>query len=175
MARVAKTGLSYIPVDIDIFDDPKLLRIEDQFGLKGGYITLRLLFWIYRDGYYTIWDDNTPYIFAKRVGNGVTGSLVNEVVGGLLKCSFFNEEMFKRFSILTSKGIQKRWLKIINDSNRTSIINPEHDLLNIEPENQRSDNNEIKSDKNEIKSDLIQEKSEVMQQRKEKEKKEKKR
>lgn len=129
--------------------------------------------WIYREGYYTNWDENDPLIFAKRVGNGITGALVNEVVIKLVKCGFFDETVFNSFGILTSEGIQKRWQKIISDSNRVASILPEYDLTKNSEISQKSDFNKEKSDFIREKSEEIPEKSEVMQQRKVKEKKEK--
>ncbi|MGN7820945.1 DUF4373 domain-containing protein [Chitinophaga sp. 22536] len=129
MARPIAEGLMYFPMDVDLFDDPKLLMVEEEHGIQGGYIALRLLCWIYRQGYYTNWNDEMSYIFAKRIGNAVTGALVTAVVHTLVKKGFFDERMYNRFSILTSKGIQKRWQKIIRDAKRKAVINPLHNLI----------------------------------------------
>lgn len=129
MARPIAEGLMYFPMDVDLFDDPKLLMVEEEHGIQGGYIALRLLCWIYRQGYYTNWNDEMSYIFAKRIGNAVTGALVTAVVHTLVKKGFFDERMYDRFSILTSKGIQKRWQKIIRDAKRKAVISPLHNLI----------------------------------------------
>ncbi|MBC9915028.1 DUF4373 domain-containing protein [Chitinophaga varians] len=129
MARPIAEGLMYFPMDVDLFDDPKLLMVEEEHGIQGGYIALRLLCWIYRQGYYTNWNNEMSYIFAKRIGNAVTGALVTAVVHTLVKRGFFDERMYTEFAILTSKGIQKRWQKIIRDAKRKAVINPLHNLV----------------------------------------------
>lgn len=129
MARPIEEGLDYFPLDVDFYDDPKIIFIEEQFGVKGGYIANRLLCWIFRNGYFLNWDDDMALVFAKRVGNGVTHTLVNDVVCALLKRDFFNKKVFDSCHILTSRGIQKRWIKIIQDSKRKAVINSSFDIV----------------------------------------------
>lgn len=130
MARPIDSSLKYFPLDVDFFDDPKLLMIEEQFGVKGSYIATRLLCWIYREGYYINWNNDMALIFARRVGNGLLHTNVNDVVNALVLRSFFNKVLFERCAILTSTGIQKRWMRIIQDSKRKAQINPDYDLIN---------------------------------------------
>ena len=131
MARTIEEGLEYFPLDVDFFDDPKILLVEEQYGLKAGYVASRLLCWIYRNGYYTPWNDDMALVFAKRVGNGITHAFVNDVVNALVKRSFFDKALFERCAILTSAGIQKRWLRIILDAKRKARIDPTYNLLKI--------------------------------------------
>jgi hypothetical protein len=129
MARPEKPGLSYINVDVDIFDDPKLMFVYERFSEKGELITIKLLLFIYANGYYLEWDDEVAVLFANRKFKNVSFDLVKDVVTELLKRRFFSEFMFKRFGILTSRGIQKRWLKVIKDSKRKGEISKNYDLL----------------------------------------------
>jgi hypothetical protein len=99
--------------------------------MKGELITVRLLCKIYRQGYYTDWNDDMALLFAKSAGDGCPFSFVNEVVSELLKRGFFDEALFKRFSILTSHGIQKRYFKAIE---RRIIIEAREDYLLIYPQ-----------------------------------------
>ncbi len=131
MARPIDSSLKYFPLDVDFYDDPKILMIEEQFGIKGSYIASRLLCWIYRNGYYIYWNEDMALIFAKRVGNGFCHSFVNNVVNALVLRRFFNKALFERCAILTSAGIQKRWVRIIQDSKRKAQLSPEFDLLNV--------------------------------------------
>lgn len=126
MARPVEYGLEYFPMDIDFFDDPKLIVIEEQFKAKGLIITIRILSMIYRNGYFIQWTNDMPLIVAKRVGCEVNGALVTELVRALIKCGFFNEAVFNTCQILTSGGIQKRWQRIIADCKRKAVIDPKH-------------------------------------------------
>lgn len=110
MARKTKPGLDYFPMDVDFFDDPKVELISSEFETKGEAIMLRLMCRIYRNGYFLPWDKDQSLLFAKRVGNSVTGALVDEVVQGLIRRSFFDKGVYDSFGILTSKGIQTRYI-----------------------------------------------------------------
>lgn len=110
MARKSRPGLDYFPFDVDFFDDDKIELISSEFGNKGVVITIRLMCRIYRNGYYCQWGQDESLLFAKRVGDGVTGPLADEVVKGLVRRSFFDKGVFDRFAILTSKGIQTRYI-----------------------------------------------------------------
>ena len=129
MARPIKEGLDYFPLDVDVFDDPKILFIEDKFGIKGEIVAIKLLCWIYRNGYYTIWDDEHALIFAKKNFSTIGAGLCNQIVEELLKRGFFNEAVFKSFNILTSKAIQSRWVNAIASAKRKAELIPEFNLL----------------------------------------------
>ena len=111
MARPNKAGIDYFPFDIDFFNDEKIQFTSARFGLKGEIIAIRLLCKIYRNGYYTEWNDDTALLFAKGVGDGVQDSCVKDVVYELLKRGFFDRSIFDKFGILTSRGIQARYFE----------------------------------------------------------------
>ena len=52
MARPRKQGLDYFPMDVDIFDDAKMLDLNFKYGYLGEIIYIRLLTMIYDNGYY---------------------------------------------------------------------------------------------------------------------------
>ena len=110
MANI-KTGIDYFPLDIDFFQDEKIQFVSARFGTKGEAITVRLLCKIYRNGYYVNWDEDTALLFAKGVGDGCSDSCVNDVVHELVKRGFFDKGIFDRFGVLTSRGIQRRFLE----------------------------------------------------------------
>lgn len=125
-----KKGLDYFPFDVDFFQDEKIQFVSARFGMKGEAVTLRLLCKIYRQGYYINWDEDIALLFAKSVGDGCQHSLVNDVVNELLKRGFFHEGIFKRFSILTSKGIQQRYFEAA--SRRKNVeYDPRFLLINL--------------------------------------------
>jgi hypothetical protein len=115
MARPVKQGLEYFSFDVDFFNDEKVEFVSARFGIKGELISIRLLCKIYRIGYYTEWNEDESTLLAKRAGDSITPSLVSDVVNELVKRGFFDESIFNRFSILTSKGIQKRYVKAVGE------------------------------------------------------------
>lgn len=135
MARPQKTGLSYFTVDVDIFEDEKMQFISAKFGLKGEAIVFRLLSKIYRYGYYIEFDEDVQLLFSKSCGLERNDNATRNVVSELIKRKFFDESMFEQFQVLTSKAIQRRYVKVCKDSKReASNFLPKYDLLREETE-----------------------------------------
>lgn len=132
MARPLKGGLDYFPLDIDFFDDPKILFVENKFGEGGELVAIKLLTWIYRNGYYAEWNDEICLLFTKKNFSSFKPSFIMAVVEELIKRGFFDESIFNSYEILTSRGLQKRWLNIIRRAKRTAEINPKYDLISSE-------------------------------------------
>lgn len=135
MARPIEKGLKYFPFDIDFFDDDKIAFVSARFQEKGELIAIKLLCKIYKDnGYYYQWGEDEAVLFAKRVvGDASRHALVNDVVHELIKRDFFDKDIFDRFEILTSRGIQKRYEKICKDSNRVYEIDEKISLVRGNP------------------------------------------
>lgn len=111
MGRKNQVGIKYFSFDVDFFNDEKIEFTSARFGIKGEIIAIRLLCKIYRNGYFTHWDDDESALLAKRAGDGISPSLVSEVVKELVKRGFFDEALLNRFNILTSRGIQNRYFE----------------------------------------------------------------
>ena len=134
MGRPISEGLTYFPLDIDFFDDEKVQFVSARFGVKGDGIIVRLLCKIYRQGYAIKFDDDVALLFARSVGDINLHGLVKDIVNELLRRGFFDEGIFKRFGLLTSKGIQKRYTKICTDSKIKNFeIEEEISLLRSKP------------------------------------------
>ena len=144
MARPIKEGLDYFTLDCH-FDD-KVELVIAEFGMTGLGILIRLFQKIYSDnGYYCCWNDDVALLFSQR--NGVGGNVVSEVISACLRRGVFDCGMYKHCSILTSKGIQTRYLEA---SKRRTSLNLNNDYLLIDiPSNQvNADNNSVNVDIN---------------------------
>ena len=109
MGRPTKQGIDYFPLDVGFFTDLKIRKISRACGSQSSSILICLLCNIYRNnGYYIVWDKDMPFVIADEVG--VSEGAVNEVVIKAVQVGFFNEELFHKFNILTSNGIQKRYI-----------------------------------------------------------------
>lgn len=106
-----KKGLDFFPLDVDFFEDEKVQFVSARFGIKGEVCAIRLLTRIYRNGYFIKWDEDSAYLFSKVAGKEFSPCLANEIVHELVKRGFFNQSLFDSFGILTSRGIQDRFLK----------------------------------------------------------------
>jgi len=128
MARKGKSGLDYFPMDIDFFSDEKIEFVSAKFGTVSELIPIKLLMRIYRKGYFIEWDEDVCILFSKKFGDDITFNLLNDVVLELIKRGFFSAEMFDKFGILTSSGIQKRFLEATKRRKEIKVFE-EHLLL----------------------------------------------
>lgn len=104
-------GISYFPLDVHL--DDKIELIEAEFGLKGFAVIVKLFQRIYgQQGYYGEWTEDVALLFGKNVGLG--GSAVSEIVSASIKRGIFDKELYDKYHILTSKGIQKRYFEAVS-------------------------------------------------------------
>lgn len=125
--RPTKQGIDYFPMDVGFFSDVKIRKISRACGSQSTSILICLLCNIYKDnGYYILWDEDLPFVIADTVG--VSEGAVKEVMVKALQVGFFDNSLYEKFHILTSFGIQKRFLLATYQRKETEII-PEY-LIN---------------------------------------------
>lgn len=120
MARPQKVGLDYFPLDVDIDQDDKVAIIEAQHGIKGFGIVIKLLMHIYRNSYYYEWTEKEQLLFSKRVNVDI--NQVNDVVNDCIKWGLFDKQLFQKYKILTSRGVQKRYFEIAKRRQKVEVI-----------------------------------------------------
>lgn len=120
MARPIKEGLEYFPLDCDIDQDDKITLIEAQHGLIGFGIAIKLLMKIYNNSYFYEWTEKEQLLFSKRVNVNINE--VNVVINDLVKWGFFDKKLFETEKILTSSGIQKRYLAAVGRRQKVKIL-----------------------------------------------------
>ncbi|MCE5168507.1 DUF4373 domain-containing protein [Paenibacillus profundus] len=109
MARPAKEGLDYFPLDVDFDQDDKLIVPLGKFGMQGLGIIIRLMSEIYKNGYFYPWGLREQYLFSNRVNVDI--NLINDVVNECAAWGFFNKDLLSSQQVLTSSGFQKRYLE----------------------------------------------------------------
>lgn len=109
MARPTKQGVDYFPLDIHL--DDKFKFIEIKYKLEGFAILIKLLQKIYSYGYWYNWTEDEIMIFADE--NRTSLELVKNVVDEAITREIFDSNLYQKYSILTSKGIQKRYKEIV--------------------------------------------------------------
>lgn len=117
MGRPTKTGLDYFPLDVVMDDCIEL--IETEHGLAGFSIVIKLWQKIYKNGYYLDWSEDVARLFAHRINAELT--LINSVINSCFYRNIFNESLYKSHNVLTSAGIQKRYIIACLASKRKSI------------------------------------------------------
>jgi len=108
VARPYKEGLDYFSIDVDIVNDDKIKLIKAKHGLVGFAIVVLLLTKIYKEGYYYPWSEDEIYLFADEARVDI--NTVTAIVNDCINRGFFNQELYNKYGILTSRGIQKRYL-----------------------------------------------------------------
>lgn len=136
MARPAKTGLPYFPLDCDFLQDRKIRLIRAGYGACGVMIVLAALCRIYADnGYYTAWSEEDEALLADELGCGCTPGLVHEVVQGCCKRSIFDGRVLAGFGVLTSRGIQRRYMRAVAKRDKI-VLTEEYWLLDEDDMNE---------------------------------------
>ncbi|MDU5807041.1 MAG: DUF4373 domain-containing protein [Peptoniphilus harei] len=129
MARPLSRGIEYYPLDVDFMNDIKIRKIMKSCGPNSIAIIILLLGNIYGDeGYFMKWDEDVCFLVADAVG--AKEVYVKEVLKKCLQVDLFSNELFKKYKIITSKGIQKRFFEITKRRKRDNLID-EYLLVNV--------------------------------------------
>ncbi len=147
--RPTKAGLDYFELDCHM--DEKVKLIQAEFGLKGFAVVVKLYQQIYgQNGYYCEWNDDMLLLFMSE--NGVpcdSKNFIREIVVACIRRNIFSEELFKKYGILTSSGVQKRYLNAT--SRRESVeLKKEYLLISVGKNNNNVNINSISADRNSI-------------------------
>jgi len=129
MARPIKKGLDYFPLDVVLEDDVELF--EAECGLEGFAILIKLYQKIYQSSYYINWGEDNSMLFARKINTSI--EKIKNVIKIAFKRNLLNENLYDKYKILTSKGIQSRFFKIYNDCRRKGLkVNTDFVLINDE-------------------------------------------
>jgi len=166
MARPLKDGVDYFPKDTDFYGDDKVKLLRAEFGAKGMYILDYLLCDLYgKNGYFLTWGDDRCFLVSDGAGCACSPEFIAEFVRGCVARSFFDERVFNVFGVLTSAGIQRRYIRMFN-SRDDIVIFSEYWLLDVNDKkdvppsvlgkiafkNLKSTENPVKSTENPVKS-----------------------
>lgn len=120
MARPVKSGLDYFPFDIDTFQDLRIRKLIKYQGGKAVTVYALLLCIIYKDGYYSRWDEELPFIISEQ--SGYEEAYIREVINCCLNIGLLSKALYESDRVLTSRGIQLRYQKICALSRRSCVI-----------------------------------------------------
>lgn len=145
MSRPFKKGLDYFPLDADIFRDIKIRKLIKAQGTSNGVlIYIAILCRIYKKCYYIEWDNDMPFIISEDTD--FDENFISETLKNCINVDLFDEKTFIEHTVLTSKSIQHRYMKICEEAKRKhanieiydlinsvkTIVNPELTLFNPE-------------------------------------------
>ena len=104
---MAGNAIPYFPLNCSLGMEMRF--IEARFGIVGYGVILKLWSHIYggEGGYYCEWNDGIALLFATEEAH-VDVATVEEIVDAALQYRIFDRDMYARYGILTSHGIQTR-------------------------------------------------------------------
>ena len=105
-----KQGLDYFFLDVEL--DEKVELIEAKHGIVGFGVLIKLFQKIYKEGYYINWSEESSLLFCKRINVDINE--VNSIINDIIAYNIFDNSMYNSYKILTSRGIQRRYLSAIN-------------------------------------------------------------
>ena len=128
MARPPKMGLDYFPLDVNFLNDLKTKKLVRSFGASAVAVALDVLTNIYKDnGYYAECDEDFIFLIADDLK--LDEEYTKNVIEKMVEVDFFNKNLYENHKILTSIGIQKRYI-LASGRRVRSKINSVYDLIN---------------------------------------------
>lgn len=115
MAGKPKRSIDFAGWRTDIFEnDTKIDELIEAQGWTGFSIYFYLCQKAYAsDGYFYRWSYANSATTARRMGGGIGSETIRQVVGLCLQIGLFDKRLFDREGILTSRGIQRRYMAAI--------------------------------------------------------------
>lgn len=120
MARPQKTGLDYFPLDVDMDQDDKVALIEAKHNITGFAVYTKLLMKIYKEGYFYKWTEREQLLFSSRINVDI--NIVTDIVNDCIKWDLFAPALYEKYQILTSCGIQRRYIEAIKRRKEVTLI-----------------------------------------------------
>ena len=130
MARPKAKGVEYFPLDVGFLSDLKIRKIMLSHGPASIAVLIYIFAAIYKDeGYFmSIKDDEISLI---ALDTNLDTDYVKQVINRACEVELFSFRIYDNFRILTSEGIQNRYLKI-TERRKSVKINADINLINAD-------------------------------------------
>lgn len=121
MARPIAKGVDYFPLNVGFLSDIKIRKIMMAHGASSIAVIIYILTNIYKDeGYFMKVTDDEINLIAFDTRTSV--EMVASVIEKACEVDLFSAEMYKQHQILTSKGIQSRYIKITERRKKPMLL-----------------------------------------------------
>ena len=130
MARPKEKGVEYFPLDVGFLSDLKIRKIMLSCGASSIAVLIYIFAAIYRDeGYFmNVKDDDIALI---ALDTNLDTDYVKNVINRACEVGLFSFRIYDNFRVLTSEGIQNRYLKI-TERRKSVKINADINLVNVD-------------------------------------------
>jgi hypothetical protein len=111
MARPIKKGLSYFPLDVHAFEDPKLESLSYHYGPFGECVYIRLLQLVYANGYYLkLTAKQLAAKLHKQIGpHWIKVDKILDIIHACVEFGLLERAFFLQ-GVITSVSIQKQFI-----------------------------------------------------------------
>lgn len=121
MARPISKGVDYFPLDVGFLADIKVRKIMVAHKSQAIAVLIYILSNIYKDeGYFMKATEDEINLIAFDTMMSVEE--VSAIIQKACEVDFFSMEMFEKYQILTSKGIQSRYTKITERRKKPTLL-----------------------------------------------------
>jgi|AGTN01.2.fsa_nt_gi hypothetical protein len=166
MARVAKSGLDYFPLDVTLFGERKIKRLKVKYGPLGITIFIYILCEVYKSGYYLkVNIDDLSLDIVNELGSAwCSESKVREVILYLAEIGLIEDALVSD-GVITSHGMQAQYKRVLKESRR-QLNMIDYLLVNPFDDTHNDTFNQINAEENVINVTSISNNDAVMQQSK---------
>lgn len=173
MGRPKRTGFNYFPLDISFFEDIKIRKLIRRGYTESISVYMASLCSIFKDGYFLEIDEDFAFFICEKTG--VDEERVKQCLDKCVEVGLFDKELYDS-GILTSAGIQERYAKICEQTNRVFSMDKYLliDFVSSEKSMVSSEETQVNSEESMVSYEETQVNSEKSTQSKVKESKEKK-
>ncbi len=121
--RPPKEGIEFSGWSVGVFDDPKIDRLMYDAGIEGFMVYFYLCQKAFAlHGYYLPWDESDAPIVARRIGSGLDAKTVTKIINLCFEIDLFNRDVFEKYGVLTSRGIQRSFVPAMAKRRNKSVI-----------------------------------------------------
>ncbi len=144
MARPKKQGLEYFTNDVTFYQDIKIRKLIRYKGIQAVPVYHILLCQIYASGYYLPWDEDLPFIVSEM--SGLEEDTIQDIIHYCVAIGLFDKAIFEQHQVLTSSGIQERYMTFCAVTKRKLPSNTPYLLVTLK-------NNQVSSEETGVNSE----------------------
>lgn len=153
MARPKKQGLDYFTNDVNFYQDIKIRKLIRHKGVQAVSVYHILLCQIYASGYYLPWDEDLPFIVSEI--SGLEEDTIQDIIKYCITIGLFDKTVFDTHQVLTSHGIQERYISFCTVAKRKFPDNTPYLVVNLNPNQVNSDKKVVSSEQTLFNSEEI--------------------
>lgn len=121
MARPQKEGIDYFPFDVGFFDDKEKIKpVIARFGSDGISLLIYLYCEIYKNGFFIKADED--FLDIASMDLRMNKKKIMQMLAYFIKRSLFDNKLFSAVTVLTSGGIQRRYMLAVKERARKKKV-----------------------------------------------------